>query len=79
MAVCKKCGKTLKKTNIILSVESGSEAAQKEIVKDDVIVAIDGKPVKNKDEIDAALKEKTEYKITAWCLLYCCPSLLEEV
>lgn len=63
MAECKKCGKTLKKTNIVLSVESGSEAAQKEIAKDDVIVVIDGKPVKNKDEIDAALKDKTEYKI----------------
>lgn len=63
MAVCKKCGKNLKKTNIVLSVESGSVAAQNEISKGDAIVAVDGKPVKNKDEIETALKDKTECQI----------------
>ena len=42
MAVCKKCGKNLKKTNSILSVESGSVAAQIEISKGDIFVAVDG-------------------------------------
>ena len=63
MAVCKKCGKNLKKTNSILSVESGSVAAQNEISKGDIIVAVDGKTVKSKDEIESALKDKTECKI----------------
>lgn len=63
MAVCKKCGKNLKKTNIVLSVESSSVAAQNEISKGDVIVAVDGKPVKSKDEIESALRDKTECKI----------------
>ena len=63
MAVCKKCGKNLKKTNIILSVESGSIADQNEISKGDIIVAVDGKTVKSKDEIESALKNKTECKI----------------
>ena len=63
MAVCKKCGKNLKKTNIILSVESGSVAAQNGLEQNDSIVAVDGIPVKNKDEIETALKDKTEGKI----------------
>lgn len=63
MAVCKKCGKNLKKTNIILSVESGSIADQNEISKGDIIVAVDGKTVKSKDEIESALKNKTECKM----------------
>ena len=67
MAVCKKCGKNLKKTNIILSVEAGSVAARNKIAKNDVVVAVDGKLVKNKDEIEASIKDKTECKINISC------------
>ena len=63
MAVCKKCGKNLKSSNIVLTVSPGSEAEKKGIVKGDKIVAIDGKTVKNKEEIISAINDIESCKI----------------
>ncbi len=63
MATCKKCGKTLKVTNEVLSVKSGSMAEKNGLTKGDCVVSIDEQSVKNKNDIDVATKDKTNCKI----------------
>lgn len=63
MSNCKKCGKELKLTNEILSINSSSVAEKKEVKKGDLIVSIDGQSVKTKDDIATATKNKTTCKI----------------
>lgn len=63
MANCKKCGKELKLTNEILSVNLGSLAEKNGLTKGDFVVAIDGQSVKTKDDIETVTKDKTTCKI----------------
>jgi len=61
---CKKCGKKLKKTNIIYSVKKGSRPDIDGIKPGYKITAIDNVAVQTYEDIINAVKEKETYKIT---------------
>lgn len=61
---CRKCGKKLKKTNIIYSVKKGSRPDIDGIKPGYKIVAIDNVAVQTYEDIINAVKEKETYKIT---------------